>query len=132
MTQQPDVEIYIKNVVLDDLASWLAEVFSDTDIKLITNINLDSPKPVTTHISLNEQRIELMITPRAAGKAYTSIWFKSQNTPWKSDLECAHSALTRMDTEVRCSAESYTESEEEFSEKWWKLTRDSKELVVWA
>ena len=76
--------------------------------------------------------VEVMITPKAAGKAYTSIWFKSDKTPWPSDLSCANNFLQKFDTEVRCSAESWQESEAEYSEKWWKLTRDTKELVSWG
>ena len=136
MTDQPlDIEIYIKNIQLCDLNNWLSRFFELNSTELLkTNNEIDTLSPFSVHLKdlQANSSIELMITPRAAGKAYTSLWFKSAQTPWKTDLECSQSYLEIADTEVRCSSESWTETEEEKSEKWWKLTRTSQELVSWG
>jgi hypothetical protein len=132
MTAQPDIEIYIKNLSAIQLLDWLKTYFTLSDEQAIASIDMSVARSHTTQIHFKDQDIELAITPAAAGKAYASIWFKSDKTPWSSDLECAESALEAIDTEVRCSAESWAEEEPEFSEKWWKLTRLNRELVVWG
>ena len=93
---------------------------------------MSKPRSHSIELLSNDRPIELSITPCAAGKAYTSVWFKTPHTPWKDDLACAESALATIDTEVRCSAETWAEEEPEFSEKWWKITRNERELVVWG
>lgn len=131
MTKQPDIEIYIKNANLNDIQLWLSSHF-DVVPNDIVDINTSSPRTNEIELELADDQIPLVITPQAAGKAYLSVWFKSPRTPWNNDLECAQSALERFDTEVRCSAESWAEEEPEHSEKWWKLTRTSKDLVSWG
>ena len=132
MTAQPDIEIYIKNLSIDQLLGWLKTHFTLKDEEAIAAIDMSAARSHTTNIRFKDEDILLVITPCAAGKAYASIWFKSDKTPWKNDLDCAESALEAIDTEVRCSAESWAEEEPEFSEKWWKLTRSNRELVIWG
>lgn len=132
VTAQPDIEIYVKNTSIDMIETWLKRCFTGLDEDQLERLELDSKKPVTFKVFNHDAEIETMITPQAAGKAYCSIWFKSNQTPWQDDLQCAESFLEIFDTEVRCSAATWTEEEEEFSEKWWKLTRDNRELVAWS
>ncbi len=125
-TEQLDIEIYVKDTSISDIAAWLGQHF---EFQVICNFQ---EKIQSIDLNYLGNVVEVMITPKAAGKAYTSIWFKSDKTPWSSDLLCANNFLQQFDTEVRCSAESWQESEAEYSEKWWKLTRDTKELVSWG
>ena len=129
---QPDIEIYIKDLSQSALEQWLAHCFSTLDSGTISTIDLASNKQHKLILQHEKNDIPLTITPNAAGKAFTSLWFESDKTPWANDLECAESALDLLQLEVRCSAESWTEEEEEFSEKWWKLTQDTRELIVWG
>lgn len=129
---QPDLEIYIKNLDNEQLLQWLKTSFDVTDETAIKQIEMGKARTYTAKLFYGDEPLELSITPCAAGKAFTSIWFKSSHTPWQSDLECAESALATIDTEVRCSAESWAEEEPEFSEKWWKITRSDRELIVWG
>lgn len=132
MNSQPDVEIYIKHLDCEQFIHWLTSHFDQVDEAEIKSMDMNSPRSYSTAVINEGHSIELVVTPCAAGKAYTSIWFKSPHTPWPNDLACAESALELMDTEVRCSAESWAEEEPEFSEKWWKITRETRELVVWG
>jgi hypothetical protein len=129
---QPDVEIYIKSLENDQLLAWLSDAFVIEDESALSYIDMSKARSYTINLTYRGAPLEVSITPCAAGKAYTSIWFKSQHTPWESDLACAESALSHIDTEVRCSAESWAEEEPEFSEKWWRITRSERELVVWG
>lgn len=132
MIEQPDIEIYIKNADLNEIQAWLGSHFDVVPEGDISDINIASPRTNEVELQRAGLPVPLVITPQAAGKAYLSVWFKSPKTPWQNDLECAQSALERFDTEVRCSAESWAEEEPEHSEKWWKLTRTSKDLVSWG
>lgn len=129
---QPDVEVYIKNLENEQLLQWLKASFDVTDETAIKQMNMDKARSHSIKLAYDGEQLELSVTPCAAGKAFTSIWFKSGHTPWESDLACAESALAAIDTEIRCSAESWAEEEPEFSEKWWKITRSDRELVVWS
>lgn len=129
--QQPDIEIYVKHADPKAMQAWLEKHFSLAGTTLSQLEGMEDGQPFTLMLSLAEGQIELMVTPKAAGKAYTSFWFKSSDTPWNSDLECAQSVLLDIDTEVRCSSEGWQEDEAEHSDKWWKLTRETQTLVPW-
>lgn len=132
MISQPDVEIYFKDLTRELFVTWLNSAFDALNNEQIERIQLGQKQPAILLLQLDGHQIELMITPGAAGKAFTSVWFKSCHTPWSSDLDCAESALSNTGLEVRCSAETWTEQEEEFSEKWWRLSPEGKELIVWG
>jgi len=132
MTDTPlDIEIYVKKTSVSDIMSWLMQHFTLNNDTAESAIKPLSEAMQTLQLNYQNNAIDVMITPGAAGKAYTSVWFKSSNTPWNSDIECAKSFLESIDTEVRCSAEGWQETEAEFSEKWWKLSRTEEELVSW-
>ena len=124
--EQPDIEIYVKDSNFDEIQNWLSSIFAPILLPKFTG------KPVNFHIG-SEPKIPVMITPNAAGKAFTSIWFQSNNTPWKSDEACAMSFLASNDTaEIRCSANSWKEEEEEYSEQWLCITQNEKRLILWG
>lgn len=122
---QPDIEIYVKDTSFDAIQKWLSNVFEPVSIP---NYN---GKPLNIRVG-SSPSIPVMLTPNAAGKAFTSIWFQSDKTPWKDDKTCAESFLVHNDTEVRCSANSWKEEEEEYSEQWLCLTRNEKRLIRWG
>ena len=129
--RSPDIEIYVKHLDQNDLVCWLEKHFKIDKAQFLSTLKLTDQK-MSSHIVTNEQaKIELMITPNAAGKAYTSLWFKSDFTPWHDDKCCALSFLEIKDAEVRCSANSWHEEEEEASEQWLVLTRDGEKKVKW-
>jgi hypothetical protein len=123
--KQPDIEIYAKDTSFKAIEDWLSSVFEPISLPSF------SGKPINTCIG-SSPKISVMLTPNAAGKAFTSIWFQSDQTPWANDEECAVSFLTFNDTEVRCSANSWQEEEEEQSEQWLSMTRNEKKLIQWG
>ena len=122
--KQPDIEIYVKDTSFNAIQDWLSSVFEPISLPNF------SGKPVNINVGISP-KIPVMLTPSAAGKAFTSIWFQSDQTPWKTDEECAMSFLSINDTEVRCSANSWQEEEEEQSEQWLSISRNEKRLIQW-
>lgn len=130
----PDIEIYVKNAKATELYAWLTRFFKVENHKVFeAERSLSDFAPTELKLNLPDggKEYTLRITPSAAGKAYTSLWFKTRPEFWQADIDCASSYLESVDTEVRCASEGWTESEEEFSEKWWKLTRNEATLVSW-
>lgn len=129
---QPDIEIYIKNGSLDDMLKWLSTHFSGITAHEDWAQRFDAGKMITTEVRHKDARIPLMITPGAAGKAFTSVWFKSAQTPWHTDLDCARDCAVTLNMEVRCSAGSWQEDEALDSEQWWVLKGEQERLVRWG
>jgi hypothetical protein len=123
--KQPDIEIYVKDSSFKAIQDWLSSVFEPVSLPSFKG------KPISIGIG-SSPKITVMLTPHAAGKAFTSIWFQSDKTPWVNDEECAISFLALNDTEVRCSANSWQEEEEEQSEKWLSISRNEKKLIQWG
>ena len=122
---QPDIEIYIKDISIEMIEQWLCEIFGPVSLPKTNG------KPINLKVG-TEPELPLMITPNAAGKAFTSIWFQSDQTPWQSDETCAQAFLAFHDGEVRCSATSWQEEEDESSEQWLCMTRNEKRLIRWG
>jgi len=132
--KQPDIEIYIKNGSPKDLFTWLRKyfVYDTDDVETKIADGWDKKSSISCLLKAENSELTLLFTPNAAGKAYRSIWFQSNLTPWLDDKACALSLLESFDGEVRCSESSWTEDEEEMSQKWWVLTRDEERLVTWG
>ncbi len=136
----PDIEIYIKHADADEILLWLEKHFVNiqlplTNDALSSNITIEgdavASNSANPEVATDSVTIPIIITPSAAGKAFTSIWFKSALTPWKNDEACADSFLSVYDKEVRCAASSWQEGEDESGEYWLKLTRQGKSLIRW-
>lgn len=94
--RQPDIEIYVKQVALDSILEWLTHHFE---------ITLQQPIASTSRLSLvfDGQPVACNIVEKAAKGGYTSIWFKTNQTPWATDEECAREAFKHFNSEIRCS-----------------------------
>jgi hypothetical protein len=127
----PDIEIYAKNISADIILEWLSKHFE----KILIAIGPQALAGKTTvhgTVEYNKSSIPISITPQAAGKSFCSIWFKSADTPWENDEQCAQSLLELYDIEVRCSAAGWSEEEDEMSEQWLYITRNEKKLIRWG
>lgn len=128
----PDIEIYVKEASMDVLANWLSQHFSDVDLPNHATQLFEKGKAIRAKVSNNEGSSELIITPQAAGKAFSSLWFKKNITPWQNDEACADSLLQEADIEIRCSASGWSEEEEEQSAQWLLKTRTEQKLINWS
>lgn len=128
----PDIEIYVKETHFQQLLNWLNKHFEKIEFPSKAAHLFETGKPVKGSIGQAEKKSELIITPKAAGKNFCSIWFKQNYTPWENDEQCALSLLEEADLEIRCAAAGWEEHEAENSEQWWLLRRDEKKRINWA
>lgn len=121
--RHPDIEIYIKNRPLEAILDWLRE-------------RCDQVRPVNdvggTHaleVQLDGEQVPVMIHERAVGKAWISIWFRSDRTPWAQDIDCAREVSAALDTQVRCIASGWNEGDD--PDEWWKVEKGIASRIQW-
>ena len=110
-----DIEIYLRDVTHEALISWLCNYFE---------VKESVPHLVLTR---EDKDIECLIVPNATKGGYTSIWFKSSETPWTTDLDCAKEAYKHLKKEVRCNA--LPNSEHSF--EWLQVDQKGETPVSW-
>ena len=121
--RHPDIEIYIKNRSLDEIETWLRQRFDalDTDFSQGTVHEYKA--------SLSDASVPVMIHEKVVGKAWTSVWFKSDATDWEKDLDCALQAAQELDTQIRCIASGWADGDE--PDEWWKVENGEQEKIHW-
>lgn len=122
--RHPDIEVYIKNRSLETILDWLGEYCQE--VRPLNSVG-------GTHaleVSIGGCNVPVMIHEKAVGKAWISIWFRSDKTPWPQDLDCAYEIAKALDTQVRCVAESWSESEER-EDEWWRVENGNAEKIQW-
>ena len=125
MTDQrhPDIEIYIKNRSLEEIEHWLRQRF---DV-LTTDFTQGTVHEYKA--GLADATIPVMIHEKVVGKAWTSVWFKSDKTLWATDLDCAARAASDLDTQIRCIASGWADGDE--PDEWWKVENGEQEKIQW-
>jgi len=119
----PDIEIYVKSCSVASIEKWLSSCGS----ALVSVFSQGA-----THeyqLTLNAIQITVLVHEKVAGKAWTSVWFKSDNTPWSNDLECARTATVALDAQVRCIAGGWADGDD--PDEWWKLEKGEESLIQW-
>ena len=127
----PDIEIYIKQADVDILFQWLNKHFSKVESPAHTAQIFAKGKPIKAKVFNEDASSDLVITPHASGKAFCSVWIKSNISQWENDESCAKSLLEEADFEIRCSASGWQEEEEQQSPQWLLLTRTEQKLINW-
>ncbi len=120
---QPDVEIYAKRVAIRDILEWITHYFSIDEQKTV-----GSTLKVT--LTRNGTSMTCTIAENVAKGGYTSIWFDSSNTPWRTDEECAQQAFDHFQVEIRCSVNGWT-PENGDTGGWYRFTGSGKTVVNW-
>lgn len=121
--RHPDIEVYIKNCPLEEILDWLGDRCEEVEI--LNSVG-------GTHaldIVINNCRVPVMIHEKAVGKAWISIWFRSENTPWAKDLDCAHEIANALNTQVRCIASGWSEGDD--PDEWWRIENGIAEKIQW-
>ena len=124
--KQPDIEIYVNRTRLDTLLTWLENVGNElSEVKR-------QGRSHTLTLTLNDQTIPITIIEDAAGKAWTSIWFNSIETPWKADVDCARACHSSLNCQIRCNASFWQETNDNMDE-WWQINENGEEqLIAWV
>lgn len=123
--RQPDIEIYLKEDVLNQLTDWLQQQLGELELGPWSG----DTRRGTLH---GDTAIPLMMVRRAAGK-WASVWFDSDSTPWATDLDCARAVAAGIQREVRCSVGGWQEEQGEAdADRWMKVTAEGEEEFIWA
>lgn len=126
----PDLEIYLKRVPADDIIEWLKVVFDDVSVltdQSSTQSSTHPTKPSATEC-LIQQTMTCNISENVAKGGFTSVWFKTNETPWENDHECAVSAFDYFQIETRCSTGGW---EGEDDGGWLRITDKGSQTVNW-
>ncbi|SEG85919.1 hypothetical protein [Marinobacterium lutimaris] len=121
--RHPDIEVYIKNRPLEVILDWLGERCER--VQTINSVG-------GTHaleIVIDSNTVPVMIHEKAVGKAWISVWFRSEDTPWVRDLDCAHEIAKALDTQVRCIASGWSEGDD--PDEWWRVENGDAEKIQW-
>jgi len=124
--RHPDIEIYIKNTAPDQIIAWLESLTSDL---LITKQDNNS---TTLNIAFDTIVVQARIQKNVSGKAWSSLWFKENETPWDNDLDCAMAASQALTAQVRCVKSGWSDQEDiNDEEQWWKIEDSEAVLISW-
>lgn len=118
----PDIEIYAKDINFKQIEEWLSQHFKSVERKDVVT------KKSEARIHLIADGEEVLVFGNAMGK-YSSIWFKKNNSPWDTDLDCARVACKELDTQIRCSNSGWEEGQGADSQ-WWRVTEDEGEMLI--
>ena len=121
--RHPDIEVYVKSCPVAELEQWLSTLGTLTSV---------FAQGVTHeyHLTTDQGEIPVLIHEKVVGKAWTSVWFKSDKTPWSTDLECARAAAKGLDTQIRCIAGGWSDGDD--PDEWWKLDQGTETLIQWV
>lgn len=118
----PDIEIYVKDVTFKQIEDWLKLHFKDVERKHIETKKSEA----RSHWLVDGS--EVIGFGNAIGK-YSSIWFKQNNSPWDTDLDCAHVACKELTNQVRCSNSSWEEGQGPESQ-WWRVVDGEEDMLI--
>lgn len=123
LERHPDIEVYIKNSSPKALIEWLSSISEHVS------------EPMTRGVShefkclFNAEEVPVLIEERAVGKAWISIWFNSDKTPWNVDLDCASAISKALNVQTRCIVNGWQDGDE--PDEWWRVTTDGVDKVIW-
>lgn len=121
----PDIEVYVKGKSEEELTKWLTEALGTVEYQGKREGGL-----LHYQVSMNNQSLPVLIMPAVVGKAWTSVWYDTPDTPWQDDVACALQMAKELDTEIRCIRSGW--DEEQDPDEWLKVFPDgSSEDILW-
>ena len=118
----PDLEIYAKDISFKDVDDWLHATFTTVERK----DTVKKKSEARSYWSVDGS--DVIVFGNALGN-YSSIWFKQNNSPWDTDLECARSAASALKTQIRCSNSGWEEGQSADTQ-WWRVTEEEGEMLI--
>lgn len=115
----PDIEIYVRRAESDAIVDWLDERFG---------VENRSTSGKSLACELSNPSMTCIIVEHAVGD-FTSVWFKSGNTPWHTDADCGREAFARLGVEIRCSTGPWQEGADE--DEWLSISDDGEQVIRW-
>lgn len=127
---QSDIEVYLLSCPTNEIVNWIQHNFN-----IITNkqVNSELHSLTVLHKSheYSQKHITVQILEQAAGKRFTSVWFDTTPTPWKTDIDCARDAHAMLACEVRCNMAGWQESGDEDPDQWWRINQYEEGPFIW-
>lgn len=120
--RHPDIEVYVKDRTAQRIFEWVETVGSLTNLKT-------AKESIKATLLIDDLEIPVLIQQRVIGKAWSTVWFDSSETPWATDLECARQIAKELDTQTRCIASGWQEGDE--PDEWYKVHQGVEEKIVW-
>jgi hypothetical protein len=121
----PDIEVYIKGKTEEEIVQWLKDQFGAAEYQGKLQGGL-----LHYDVTNKSDTLPVMIMPAVVGKAWTSVWYDSPNTPWQDDVTCAQQMAKELNTEARCIRSGWDEDQE--PDEWLKISADgSVEEILW-
>lgn len=122
--QVDDIEVYAMNLSMEAITHWLNDTFDRV-------VTVNSGRVVhDLEVTCRGKTIPVMVVEQAAGKVWTSIWFKTTGTPWQDDTQCARSLQAYHQCRLRCNSGPWQEGDD--MDEWWQLDEQGQEsLIKW-
>ena len=121
-SNHPDIEIYLKSVTIEQIEDWLRLRFGTIEPQK------QSRKVKHFTVSYNEQTIPVMVVENAS-KAFSSILFESDTSPWAQDINCAREAFQHFAKETRCIASGWSDGDE--PDEWVAIDSEGEKNIIW-
>lgn len=121
----PDIEIYVRDAGVEDLRRWLEQ--------RLGTLQAEPSRGAMSRfvVESNGVAIPVRITTGAVGKAWTSVWLDSPDTPWADDLACARDCFAVLGREVRCAAGGWDEETGEDPDAFIKVDAEGEMPIRW-
>ncbi|WP_163835030.1 hypothetical protein [Spartinivicinus ruber] len=122
--RQPDIEVYIKTTDLEAILNWLEKHFD--------NLTATNSHGRSHHYfgMVGPHAVPILIVEKASGRHFSSVWFNSSESPWETDIDCAHDAYKALNIEVRCNGNFWEEGKNNENE-WWQINGAGEGPVIW-
>ncbi|MGC3872707.1 hypothetical protein ACPF7Z_05475 [Halomonas sp. GXIMD04776] len=121
MERYPDIEIYLSEVIIERLDTWLGEKLNASPLTPA------GKRKWRSHGHCHGERIPILLVEKAAD-GYASLWFDSPTTPWQRDADCARQAARELGCEVRCSLGGWQPGDD--PDRFWQVHPDASEGVI--
>lgn len=122
--KQDDLEIYVKNIDLTTVTTWLTEALGQCSpwqqkgkVYKCTTAN---HTPITWY-------------EKAVG-SWHCIHIEINNTPWATDTDCAKAASQFLKTPIRCAPNTWSEQAnepEEQANQWLEINNQTIKSIIW-
>ncbi|MBM97171.1 MAG: hypothetical protein CMI09_15140 [Oceanospirillaceae bacterium] len=129
MASVTDLEIYLLKPDVQTLKLWLEDALGTLESTRSTDIEQADANAPQRWVH-SDSRMLIVYTPKADGN-FGCLWFKTNQTPWQTDLDCARSAHAALAVEVRCAATEWSEQQQDDEPGWIKLIRGEEKPFHW-
>lgn len=121
--KKTDIEIYLKDSNLTKVTSWLNDLLGEC-----------TPWQQTNKVSkckTLQQEITITWYEKAVG-SWHCLYLEGKNLPWADDLECALEANKKLNIEIRCAPNAWSETKVDDEENsWLNIVNQTTSTITW-